>query len=43
MTPDPRGRAQANSTTCALLYERALEWLRPENAPWPNKKLSRDW
>eukprot|EP00439_Symbiodinium_sp_Y106_P005173 s7127_g1.t1 len=22
---------QANSTTCALLYERALEWLRPEN------------
>ncbi|CAE7603182.1 TRMT2A [Symbiodinium sp. CCMP2592] len=22
---------QANSSTCALLYERALEWLRPEN------------
>ncbi|CAE7228348.1 TRMT2A, partial [Symbiodinium necroappetens] len=22
---------QANSSTCALLYERALEWLRPQN------------
>ncbi|CAE7651832.1 TRMT2A, partial [Symbiodinium sp. CCMP2456] len=22
---------QANSTTCALLYERALEWLKPQN------------